>query len=89
MQKLRERGIYTLPDGREFVVHSVFRGGYRLYSQGAWEFFGPYEYESTSAGQIRLSGRATHWCIDDLTDTSRTARSRALSGAAAQRPSIG
>jgi hypothetical protein len=28
----RERGIYTLSEGREFVAHSVFRGGYVLYT---------------------------------------------------------
>ena len=82
MQSLRECGIYTLPDGKEFVVHTVFRGGYLLYTEGAWESFGPYAYESTSGGQIRLSGRATHWSVEDLTDTSRTARSRSRSDAA-------
>ena len=87
MQRLREQGIYTLPDGQEFVVHTVFRGGYVLYTPGAWEFFGPYAYESNSAGQIRLSGRPTHWSIEDLTDTRRTAGSRSRS-AIAQKPAI-
>ena len=32
MQNLRERGIYALSDGREFVVHAVFRGGYVFYT---------------------------------------------------------
>jgi hypothetical protein len=32
MQQLRERGIYTLPEGGEFVAHAVFRGGYVLYT---------------------------------------------------------
>src|SRR5881392_1332529 len=35
MQKLRERGVYALADGREFVVHAVFRGGLRfLHARG-------------------------------------------------------
>lgn len=38
MQQLRERGIYTLPEGGEFVAHAVFRGGYVLYTPVAWDF---------------------------------------------------
>lgn len=87
MLSLRERGIYALPDGKEFVVHAVFRGGYLFYTREAWEFFGAYAYESNHAGQVRSSEHATHWHIEDLTDTSRTARSRSRSGAA-QQPSI-
>jgi hypothetical protein len=83
VQSLRERGIYALPDGKEFVVHAVFRGGYLLYAPEAWEFFGrPYSYETNEAGQIRSSERATHWRIEDLIDTERTARSRSRNGAA-------
>jgi hypothetical protein len=85
MQGLRERGIYTLPDGREFVVHAVFRGGYVLYTPWAWEFFGLHAYESDDAGQIRSNGRPTYWHIENLSDTSRTARSRSRSGVA-QKP---
>jgi hypothetical protein len=88
MKELRERGIYALPDGREFVVHAVFRGGYVLYTPGAWEFFGMHAYESDLAGLIRLNGRPTYWRVEDLTDTTRTARSRSRSGAA-QKPFTG
>ena len=84
MQKLRECGIYALPDGSEFVVHAVFRGGYILYTTGAWEFFGLHIYETNEAGQIRTKGRLTSWSIEDLTDTNRTARARAMSGTAQQ-----
>lgn len=85
MQQLRERGIYTLRSEREFVAHAVFRGGYVLYNPTDWEFFGPYAYESDHAGNIHSAGKSTHWHIDDLTDTNRTARSRSRSGAA-QKP---
>jgi hypothetical protein len=88
MRELRECGIYALPDGREFVVHAVFRGGYTLYTQGAWEFFGLHIYETNDAGQIRTKGRLTSWCIEDLMDTSRTAPPRSMSGAA-QKPFTG
>ena len=87
MQQLRERGIYTLPAGGEFVAHAVFRGGYVLYTPGAWEFFGLHAYESDGMGNIQFYGRSTRWHIQDLTDTTRTARSRSRSGAA-QKPWI-
>jgi hypothetical protein len=87
MQQLRERGIYTLRSEGEFVAHAVFRGGYVLYKPTDWEFFGPYVYESDHGGNIRTEGQSTHWNIDDLLDTNRTARSRSRNGAA-QKPTI-
>lgn len=82
MKQLRERGIYTLPEGGEFVAHAVFRGGYVLYTPGAWEFLGSHTYESDATGDIHLNGQSTRWQIKDLTDTKRTARSRSRNGAA-------
>jgi hypothetical protein len=82
MQELRERGIYALPEGGEFVVHGGFQAGYVLYTPAAWEFFGIHAYESDEAGKIHFHGRSTCWHVDDLIDTSRTARSRSRSGAA-------
>ena len=46
MIRLRARGIYALPDGDEFVIQAVFRGGYLLYRREPWEFFGAYAYEN-------------------------------------------
>ena len=82
MQQLRERGIYSLPQGGEFVAHAVSLGAYVLYRPEAWEFFGPHAYESDGRGIIHLHGRSTRWHLNDLTDTRRTARSRSKSGAA-------
>jgi hypothetical protein len=82
MQELRERGIYTLPDGREFVVHTAFRGGHILYTPSGWEFFGPSTYNTGADGIICSNSRTTHWNIRDLTDTGKTARSRTRGGAA-------
>jgi len=83
MQQLKERGIYTLPSEQdELVAHAVFRGGYVLYTPTDWEFFGPYTYESDGSGNIHSEGQFTHWHIDDLAYTNRTARSRSRSGAA-------
>jgi hypothetical protein len=76
MQKLRERGIYALSDGREFVVHAVFRGGYVFYTPEDWERFGCYSHESDVDGRIRWNGELDQWRAEDLIDTSRTARSR-------------
>ncbi len=76
MPKLRERGIYALADGREFVVHAVFRGGYVFYTPEDWQLFGPHAYESTADGHLRWSGQPDQWRTEDLIDTSRTARSR-------------
>jgi hypothetical protein len=76
MQKLRDRGIYSLSDGREFVVHAVFRGGYVFYTPENWERFGPYAYGSDAVGQIRWNRQPDHWRIEDLIDSGRTARSR-------------
>jgi len=84
MNELREQGIYALPDGREFVAHAVFRGGYVLYTPGDWEFYGIHLYETNAAGQVRSKGQPTLWRIQDLSDTGRTARSRTRSGAAQQ-----
>ena len=81
MQNLRERGIYALSDGREFVVHAVFRGGYVFYTPEDWEVFGPHAFESDPEGHLRWSGQANHWRTEDLIDTTRTARSRSRSNA--------
>src|ERR1044071_3967784 len=55
-QQLRERGIYALADGREFVVHAVFRGGYVFYTPEDWDLFGPHAYESTENGRLLWKG---------------------------------
>ena len=82
MQELRESGVYVLLGVGELVVHTVFRGGYFLYTPEAWEFNGLHKYESDTAGRMSLNGRPTEWQIDQLTDTGRTARARSRSGAA-------
>ena len=87
MKELREQGVYALPDGREFVAHAVFRGGYVLFTPGDWEFFGSHLYETNAAGLVRAKGQPTLWRIQDLTDTGRTACCRSRSGAA-QKPSV-
>lgn len=82
MKVLRERGIYRLPDGREFVINLNFQGGYYFYTPGAWEFFGLHLYQSDEAGQLRLAGKRTDWLIEDLIDSRRTAHARSQIGTA-------
>jgi hypothetical protein len=81
MQRLRERGIYALADGREFVAHAVFRGGYVFYTPEDWDLFGAYSYESDPHGRLRWNGKRDQWCTDDLIDTSRTAHPRSRNAA--------
>jgi hypothetical protein len=73
--KLRECGIYALPDKREFVVRGCGRDGYTLYSNQAWKASGSSEYRLTAEGRLLSKGLPTRWRIGDLTDTGRTAES--------------
>ena len=71
--KLRERGIYTLPDGTEFIVCAVREGGWNLYEPPTWNTFGIADYRAHPDGQVFWKGDPTPWMIDDLLDTGRTA----------------
>jgi hypothetical protein len=73
MRRLRERGIYALPDGSELVACRGGRG-YYLYDpqKRVWNCGDPPDYEVDAAGRILLEGRPTQWRIEDLTDTGWT-----------------
>ena len=72
--ELRERGIYRLPDQREFVVCESGDGnGYLLYSLGAWQRYGMPEYRAQLNGRILSRGFITRWRLEDLKDTGTTA----------------
>ena len=73
--KLRECGIYALPDKREFVVRGCGRDGYTLYSPQNWKGSGSSEYRLNAEGRLLSKGTPTRWRIDDLTDTGRIAES--------------
>lgn len=72
---LRERGIYALPDKREFVVRGCARDGYCFCSHEAWEGSGSSEYRLNTEGRLLSKGTPTRWRLDDITDTGRTAES--------------
>lgn len=69
--KLRERGIYRLPNGRELVVITG-EGNGRIQLRG-WERFEKSEYEVDGAGRLLTEGKLTAWDLEHLRDTGRTA----------------
>lgn len=71
--ELRERGVYQLPDKREFIVCVTGDGaGYLLYSREAWQRPGLPAYRLQVSGRILSRGFVTHWRIEDLKDTGQT-----------------
>lgn len=77
MQTLRERGIYALSGGKEFVAHAVFRGGYVFYTLEDWNLFGSHKFEYNGNGKIRWKGQPDQGRSEDPIDTNRTAPPRA------------
>ena len=71
--RLRELGVYALPDGREFVVSTIYHDGCSLYAPRAWESFGTAEYWVDRDGRLLHKGVPSVWKVDDLNDTGRTA----------------
>lgn len=68
--RLRERGIYCLPNGREVVVITKPEDG-RVKLHG-WKPFDS-DYEVDGVGRLVTQGRLTAWDIENLRDTGRTA----------------
>jgi hypothetical protein len=73
--KLRERGIYALPDKREFIVRRSGSDGYGLYPLQAWKRSEFAEYRLNTEGRILSKGTPTRWRVEDLIDTGRTTES--------------
>lgn len=71
--RLRELGVYTLPDGREFIVSTIYHDGCSLYTPHAWETFGTAEYWVERDGRLLHRGVPSIWKMEDLNDTGRTA----------------
>ena len=71
---LRELGVYSFPDGREFVAHAAGAEGYSLYTLRAWKTFGMAEYRVHADGRILSKGIPTKWSVEDLIDTGRSIR---------------
>jgi hypothetical protein len=73
--ELRERGIYRLPDAREFVVRRTSDGAaFLLYSVQTWTGYTTAAYRAEPGGRVLSRGTVTRWRVADLVDTGRTAR---------------
>jgi len=72
--KLRERGVYRLPGGREIVATGCGGEELCLYQIQTYESFGLAEYLVNAGGEILADGRPTGWRLEDLKDTGRTAK---------------
>ncbi|HYE65829.1 MAG TPA: hypothetical protein VD966_09600 [Pyrinomonadaceae bacterium] len=77
MQRLRNLGVYQLPNGKQCIALANSRDGYHLYSQAAWEQYDLADYEVGAEGQLLRDGRPTPWRIEDLSDTGQTAHDNA------------
>jgi hypothetical protein len=72
--EFRERGIYRLPDLREFILCATGDGmGYVLYKPETWQRYGLAEYRMQSTGRVLSRGLIVNWRAEDLKDTGRTA----------------
>lgn len=71
--RLRELGVYSLPDGREFIVSTIYHDGCSLYTPHAWETFGTAEYWVDRDGRLLHRGVSSIWAIQDLRDTGKSA----------------
>jgi hypothetical protein len=69
--RLRERGIYCLPNGRELVVIGNTSSGH--IEMRSPQGFQSSEYVLDSRGRLLTDGKPTAWDINQLTDTGRTA----------------
>ena len=71
--ELRERGIYALPDGKEYVVCAVKEGGSNLYDRVGWNYLSLAVYRAHRDGSLYRNLAPTRWRLGDLTDTGQTA----------------
>jgi hypothetical protein len=69
--ELKENGIYSLPDGREFVVRVARQGGFLLHDLRLGVYSAPL-YLVDGSGQFLSWGRRTRWSVADLHDTGRS-----------------
>jgi hypothetical protein len=88
VKELRERGIYTIPGGKQFVAsrrrRSMFQTGkaaiqtgfgniFFLFSRYAWAFHDQPDYMVDEKGRVVLDESDSRWLVEELTDTGHTA----------------
>jgi hypothetical protein len=71
--RLRNLGIYRLPDGREVIADVLYRDGANLFSERSWEGLGLAEFRVAKDGRLMSGGRPTPWKLEHLRDTGREA----------------
>jgi hypothetical protein len=74
MKKLKNLGVYALPDGKELIAEVEPGAGYRLYPTQLWNQFRRSEYLVTREGRLLIKGKPTELSIDHLIDTGRRAQ---------------
>jgi hypothetical protein len=72
-QRLRELGVYELPDGKQYVVSTLYSDGCSLYPLRAWGSYGNAEFWADKKGLLLRRGVPTRWSVRDLQDTGKTA----------------
>ena len=72
-RRLRELGVYELPDGRQYVVSTLYSDGCCLYPVRAWGSYGNAEFWANKEGRLLRRGIPTTWSVRDLQDTGKTA----------------
>jgi hypothetical protein len=70
--RLRELGVYSLPDGREYVVSTLYSDGCSIYPVHAWGSYGSAEYWADKEGRLLRRGVPSRWSVNDLEDTGKT-----------------
>jgi hypothetical protein len=71
--RLRNLGIYQLPDGRELIADVLYRDGATLYSRRGWEALGLAEFRVGPDGRLISGERPSPWKVEHLRDTGREA----------------
>lgn len=72
-RRLRELGVYALPDGREYVVSTLYADGCAVYPVRVWGSYGEAEFWADKEGRLLRRGEPTRWSVRDLQDTGKTA----------------
>lgn len=70
--RLRELGIYRLPDGGEYIVSTLYSDRCSLYPVRSWDSYGNAEYWAGKDGRLLQRGVPSRWSVSDLEDTGKT-----------------
>lgn len=74
MKKLKNLGVYALPDGKELIAEVEPGAGYRLYPAQLWNQYRSTEYMVTREGRLLIKGQPSNLSLEQLVDTGRSAQ---------------